>query len=68
MSVLTAAQQDQIEAAELQSWLVGNARTVRPVERSGLMAWALAALKASQAENAEVLRRYNSLVSSRADE
>lgn len=38
--------QDQAEAAELQSWLVGNARTVRPVDGSGLFAWALAALKA----------------------
>lgn len=46
---MSAADQDQIEAAELQSWLVGNARTVRPVARVGLMGWALAALKANPA-------------------
>jgi hypothetical protein len=47
--VLTAAEQDRIEAAELQSWLVGNARSIRPVARVGLMGWALAALKANPA-------------------
>lgn len=36
---------DQAEAAALQSWLVGNARTIRPMDNSGLMGWALAALK-----------------------
>ncbi|WP_219097766.1 hypothetical protein [Pseudomonas sp. UMAB-40] len=46
---LAARRQDMAEAAALQSWLVGNARTVRPVEHSGLMAWALAALKANPA-------------------
>jgi hypothetical protein len=49
MSGLTDAQQDQAEAAELQSWLVGNARSVRPMARAGLMGWALAALKANPA-------------------
>ncbi|WP_395601189.1 hypothetical protein AB4P95_30220 (plasmid) [Pseudomonas sp. A1437] len=43
------AKQDQAEAAELQSWLVGNARSIRPVARVGLMGWALAALKANPA-------------------
>lgn len=38
---------DSAEAAELQSYLVGTARTIRPVDGSGLYAWALAALKAS---------------------
>lgn len=33
------------EAAQLQSWLVGNARTLRPVDGSGLMGWALAVLR-----------------------
>lgn len=37
---------DSAEAAELQSYLVGTARTIRPVDGSGLFAWALAALKA----------------------
>lgn len=46
---MTAVEQDQIEAAELQSWLVGNARSIRPVARVGLMGWALAALKANPA-------------------
>lgn len=46
---MSAADQDQIEAAELQSWLVGNARTARPFARVGLMGWALAALKANPA-------------------
>lgn len=46
---MSAADQDQIEAAELQSWLVGNARTIRPVGHVGLMGWALAALKANPA-------------------
>ena len=41
---LAKIKRDSVEAAELQSWLVGNARTVRPVDQSGLMAWALAAL------------------------
>lgn len=46
---MSAADQDQIEAAELQSWLVGNARSIRPVALTGLMGWALAALKANPA-------------------
>lgn len=46
---MSAADQDQIEAAELQSWLVGKGPTVRPIARVGLMAWALAALKANPA-------------------
>ena len=46
---MSASDQDQIEAAELQSWLVGNARSIRPVAHVGLMGWALAALKASPA-------------------
>jgi len=50
MSKPTADQQDLIEAAALQSWLVGNARSVRPVSNAGLMAWALAALKANPAQ------------------
>jgi hypothetical protein len=37
---------DNAEAAELQSWLVGNARAIRPGNTTGLMAWALAALRA----------------------
>lgn len=41
---------DNAEAAELQSWLVGNARNARSVDESGLMAWALAALKKVSAE------------------
>lgn len=40
-----AAANDAAEAAQLQSWLVGNARHLRPVAHSGLMAWALAALQ-----------------------
>ena len=36
---------DSAEAAALQSYLVGTARTIRPVDGSGLYAWALAALK-----------------------
>ena len=39
---------DQAEAADLQCWLVANARHLRPVAHSGLMAWALAALQAQQ--------------------
>lgn len=37
---------DTAEAAELQSWLVGNARTLRPLDQPGLMGWALTALRA----------------------
>ena len=37
---------DNAEAAELQSWLVGNARAIRPGNTTGLMAWALVALRA----------------------
>lgn len=48
-AALSAAEQDQIEAAELQNWLVGNARLIRPVARVGVMGWALAALKANPA-------------------
>lgn len=40
--------QDQAEAAALQSWLVANARHLRPVAHVGLMAWALAALRHQQ--------------------
>lgn len=46
---MSAAEQDQIEAAELQSWLVGHARNLRPVAHVGLMGWALAVLKANPA-------------------
>uniref|UniRef100_A0AAU6W2D5 Uncharacterized protein n=1 Tax=Pseudomonas phage Touem01 TaxID=3138548 RepID=A0AAU6W2D5_9VIRU len=42
--------QDNVEAAELQSWLVGNARAVRPANSTGLMGWALAALRAQSEE------------------
>lgn len=34
------------EAAALQRWLVANARLHRPMDSTGLMAWALAALQA----------------------
>jgi hypothetical protein len=47
---VAARKRDSAEAAELQSWLVGNARNVRPVDQSGLMAWALAALTKVTAE------------------
>lgn len=43
---LDRAKQDLAEAAELQSWLVVNATAFRPAGHVGLMAWALAALKA----------------------
>lgn len=44
-----AVANDAAEAAELQCWLVANARHLRPVAHSGLMAWALAALQAQSA-------------------
>lgn len=47
---LAARERDAAEAAALQSWLVGNARIARPVDESGLMAWALAALVKVTAE------------------
>lgn len=46
---IAALELEQVEAAQLQSWLVINATSVRPAAPAGLMAWALAALKANPA-------------------
>ena len=50
-------------AAELQSWLVGNARVLQPADGAGLFAWALVALKASA-----IAERRNAVLASTLEE
>lgn len=42
--------QDSREAADLQNWLVGHARSARSMGNAGLFAWAKAALQAQAAK------------------